>query len=132
MQQDAAYVLDASIPTNAITQSPSFGLASMQQLFNKQPFGNRSDVTYDAVNVILSPQTIDYSSDPLDSKKFYCSNYELKSSFVIAFGTGTPIVRGIAFLKAVRQEILDLFYKRNFHEHRYFIQQDALKKQQDK
>ncbi|KAA6360691.1 MAG: hypothetical protein EZS28_043782, partial [Streblomastix strix] len=88
IQHDILYVLDASVPTNAITQSPCFGLASYGQLLNKQPFGNTPVVAYDAVNVILSPQTINVGSEPLDAKKLFRSNYELKSNFVIAFGTG--------------------------------------------
>ncbi|KAA6373710.1 MAG: hypothetical protein EZS28_030763 [Streblomastix strix] len=79
---------DASVPTNAITQSPCFGLVSCGQLLNKYPFGNTPVVAYDAVSVILSPQTINVGSEPLEAKKLYRSNYELKSNFVIAFGTG--------------------------------------------
>ncbi|KAA6368382.1 MAG: hypothetical protein EZS28_036092 [Streblomastix strix] len=76
----------ASVPTNAITQSPKFGLVSGGQLLNKYqsnqpPPGNRSVIAYDAVSVILSPQTIKYGSEPLDAKKFYRSRYELKSKF---------------------------------------------------
>ncbi|KAA6352684.1 MAG: hypothetical protein EZS28_051789, partial [Streblomastix strix] len=83
IQQNILYVLDASVPTNAIIQSPCFGLASCGQLLNKQPFGNTPVVAYDAVNVILSPQTINVGSEPLDAKKLFRSNYELKSNFVI-------------------------------------------------
>ncbi|KAA6367994.1 MAG: hypothetical protein EZS28_036478, partial [Streblomastix strix] len=57
------------------------------QLLNKQPLGNTPVVVYDAVNVILSPQTSNYGSEPLEAKKLYRSSYELKSNFVIAFGT---------------------------------------------
>ncbi|KAA6396531.1 MAG: hypothetical protein EZS28_007945 [Streblomastix strix] len=88
IQQNILYVLDASIPTNAITQSPTFNLASGGQFLIKQPLENSPVVAYDAVNVVLSPQTINYGYEPLDAKKLYRSNYELKSSFVIAFGTG--------------------------------------------
>ncbi|KAA6366376.1 MAG: hypothetical protein EZS28_038098 [Streblomastix strix] len=88
IQKNILYVLDASVPTNAITQSPAFGLASWAQLLNKYPFGNIPVVAYDAVSVILSRQTINYGSEPLYAKKFYRSSYELKSNFVIAFGTG--------------------------------------------
>ncbi|KAA6369290.1 MAG: hypothetical protein EZS28_035183, partial [Streblomastix strix] len=77
----------ASVPSNAIIQSPCFGLASCGQLLNKYLFGNTPVVAYDAVNVILSPQTINYGSEPLEAKKLFRSNYELKSNFVIAFGT---------------------------------------------
>ncbi|KAA6369068.1 MAG: hypothetical protein EZS28_035406 [Streblomastix strix] len=62
IEQNILYVLDASVPTNAITQSPNFGLASWGQLLNKQPFGNTPVVAYDTVNVILSPQTINHSA----------------------------------------------------------------------
>ncbi|KAA6364750.1 MAG: hypothetical protein EZS28_039724, partial [Streblomastix strix] len=97
IQQNILYVLDASVPTNAITYSPAFGLASWGQLLNKYPLnqspnqpplGNIPVVAYDAVSAILSPQTINYRSEPLDAKKLFRSIYELKSNFVIAFGTG--------------------------------------------
>ncbi|KAA6392649.1 MAG: hypothetical protein EZS28_011822 [Streblomastix strix] len=92
IQQNITYVLGASVPTNAITQSSNFGLASEGQLLNKYPPnqpppGNRPVVSYEAVNVILSPQTINYGSEPLDAKKLYRSSYKLKSNFVFAFGT---------------------------------------------
>ncbi|KAA6381807.1 MAG: hypothetical protein EZS28_022665, partial [Streblomastix strix] len=88
IQQNILYALYASVPTNAITQSPCFGLTSWGQLLNKYPLGNTPVVAYDAVNVILSPQTINVGSEPLEAKKLYRSSYELKSNFVIAFGTG--------------------------------------------
>ncbi|KAA6401181.1 MAG: hypothetical protein EZS28_003287 [Streblomastix strix] len=79
--------MPSSVPTNAITQSPCFGLASCGQLLNKYPFGNTPAVAYDAVSVILSPQTINYESESLEAKKLFRSDYELKSNFIIAFGT---------------------------------------------
>ncbi|KAA6397416.1 MAG: hypothetical protein EZS28_007056 [Streblomastix strix] len=45
-------------------------------------------VAYDAVSEILSPQTINYGSEPQETKKLYRSYYELKSNLVVAFGTG--------------------------------------------
>ncbi|KAA6394715.1 MAG: hypothetical protein EZS28_009758 [Streblomastix strix] len=89
IQQNILYVFDALIPTNAITQSPNFGLASCGQLLNKQPFGNNPVVAYEAVSLIISPQTINYGSKSLDAKKLLRSNYKYKLSFVIAFGTGS-------------------------------------------
>ncbi|KAA6397878.1 MAG: hypothetical protein EZS28_006591 [Streblomastix strix] len=61
--------IGASVSTNAITQSPNFDLASGGQLLNKQPSnlpppGNRHVVAYDTVSVVLSPQTINYGSEP--------------------------------------------------------------------
>ncbi|KAA6374335.1 MAG: hypothetical protein EZS28_030138 [Streblomastix strix] len=84
---------DASVPNNAITQSPDFDLASGIQLLNnyspnQPPTGNRPVVAYDTVSVILSSQTISHGSEPLVAKKFYRLNYELKSNFIIAFGAG--------------------------------------------
>ncbi|KAA6383774.1 MAG: hypothetical protein EZS28_020697 [Streblomastix strix] len=81
-----------SVPTNAITQSPNFGLESGGQLLNKYPVnyplpGNRHVVAYDAVSLILLPQTINFGSEPLDAKKLYRFNYELNFNFVITFGT---------------------------------------------
>ncbi|KAA6394882.1 MAG: hypothetical protein EZS28_009588 [Streblomastix strix] len=100
IQQNIIYVLGASVPTNAITQSPNLGLASGGQLLNKypinqQPSGNRSIVAYDAISVILSPQTINYRFELLGTKKLYRSNYELKSNFVIAFGTGEYVLQQV-------------------------------------
>ncbi|KAA6372425.1 MAG: hypothetical protein EZS28_032048 [Streblomastix strix] len=86
--QNKFYELGASVPTNAIIQSPAFVLASGGQLLIKYPFRNRPVVSFDTVNVILLPQTISYRSETLDDKKLYCFNYELKSNFVIAFGIG--------------------------------------------
>ncbi|KAA6371041.1 MAG: hypothetical protein EZS28_033433 [Streblomastix strix] len=88
IQQNMLYVLEAQVPTNAIIQSSNFDLALGRQLLNKYPFGNRPYVAYDAVNVILSPQTINYGSKLLDAKKLFRSNYEFKSRFFIVFGTG--------------------------------------------
>ncbi|KAA6362547.1 MAG: hypothetical protein EZS28_041927 [Streblomastix strix] len=48
------YVLEASVPTNAITQSPCFGLASCGQLLNKQPFGETPAVAYDAHSALVA------------------------------------------------------------------------------
>ncbi|KAA6387997.1 MAG: hypothetical protein EZS28_016476 [Streblomastix strix] len=81
-----------SVPTNAITLSSTFRLAYQGQFLNKQPPnqpqpGNSPIVAFDAVKVILSLQTINYGSEPLDANKLYRSSYERKSSFVIAFGT---------------------------------------------
>ncbi|KAA6362329.1 MAG: hypothetical protein EZS28_042145 [Streblomastix strix] len=70
-----------SVPSNAITLSPAFGLASSGQLLNIYPLGNNPVVSYDAVNVTRSPYTINYGSDPLDAKKLDRSSYELKSNF---------------------------------------------------
>ncbi|KAA6355510.1 MAG: hypothetical protein EZS28_048963, partial [Streblomastix strix] len=127
IQQNILYVLDASVPTNAITQSPCFGLASCGQLLNKQPFGNTPVVAYDAVNVILSPQTINVGSEPLEAKKLFRSNYELKSNFVIAFGTGgsntsvwspigtgcgsSPIVESVDILKSLYEYTHDNVFR---------------------
>ncbi|KAA6396564.1 MAG: hypothetical protein EZS28_007906 [Streblomastix strix] len=44
-------------------------------------------VTYDTDSVILSPQTINYGSEPLDAMKLYYSSYELKSGFITTFRT---------------------------------------------
>ncbi|KAA6315309.1 MAG: hypothetical protein EZS28_055440 [Streblomastix strix] len=76
-----------SVPTNAITLSPAFGLASSGQLLNKYPLGNNPVVSYDAVNVTRSPYTINYGSDPPEARKLDRSSYELKSNFVGAFDT---------------------------------------------
>ncbi|KAA6354598.1 MAG: hypothetical protein EZS28_049874, partial [Streblomastix strix] len=39
---------DASVPTNAITQSTAFGPTSWGQFLNKYPFVNRPFFAYDA------------------------------------------------------------------------------------
>ncbi|KAA6402906.1 MAG: hypothetical protein EZS28_001568 [Streblomastix strix] len=77
-----------SVPTNQITLSPAFGLASSGQLLNKFPLGNNPVVSYDTVNVTRSPYTINYGSDTLEAKKLNRSNFELNSNFVGAFETG--------------------------------------------
>ncbi|KAA6374431.1 MAG: hypothetical protein EZS28_030043 [Streblomastix strix] len=100
IQQNITYILGASVLTNAIIKSPAFCLASSGQLLNKYPFGNRPVVAYDEVNVILSPQTINYGSQPLDAKKLYRSNYELKSCFVTAFGTSEFVLQQIQVVVA--------------------------------
>ncbi|KAA6361895.1 MAG: hypothetical protein EZS28_042577, partial [Streblomastix strix] len=93
IQQNILFLLQVSVPTNAITLSPAFGLANSGQLLNKYPLGNNPVVSYDAVNVTRSPYTINYGSDPLDAKKLDLSSYELKSNSQVAFETGvyTPI-----------------------------------------
>ncbi|KAA6320084.1 MAG: hypothetical protein EZS28_054733, partial [Streblomastix strix] len=84
-----------SVPTNAITLSPAFGLASSGQLLNKYPLGNNPVVSYDTVNVTRSPYTINYGSDPLEARKLDRSSYELKSNFVIYSPIGIRYAGGI-------------------------------------
>ncbi|KAA6387197.1 MAG: hypothetical protein EZS28_017273 [Streblomastix strix] len=81
-------MIKVSVPTNAITLSPSFGLANSGQLLNKYPLVNNSVVSYDAVNVTRSPYTINYGYDQLNAKKLDRSSYELKFNFLGAFETG--------------------------------------------
>ncbi|KAA6390834.1 MAG: hypothetical protein EZS28_013642 [Streblomastix strix] len=86
--QNVLFLFVVSVPTNAITLSPAFGVANSEQLLNKYPLGNNPAVSYDAVNVTRSPYTINYGSGPLDAKKLDRSSYELRSNFQVAFGTG--------------------------------------------
>ncbi|KAA6361479.1 MAG: hypothetical protein EZS28_042995 [Streblomastix strix] len=88
IQQNILFLFVVFVPTNAITLSPSFGLAYSGQLLNKYPPGNIPVVVQDAVSVTRSPYTINYGSDPLDAKKLDRSSYELKSNFQGAFETG--------------------------------------------
>ncbi|KAA6314465.1 MAG: hypothetical protein EZS28_055579, partial [Streblomastix strix] len=69
IQQNILFLFVVSVPTNAITLSPAFGLVNSGQLLNKYPPGNNPVVSYDTVNVTRSPYTINYGSDPLDAKK---------------------------------------------------------------
>ncbi|KAA6374092.1 MAG: hypothetical protein EZS28_030381 [Streblomastix strix] len=92
MLQDTTNVFGALVRTNTITQSPDFGLASARQLLIKYPIAYRPVVAYDTVNMIPTQQMINYESYSLDAKKYFRSNYELKSNFVIAFGTGVHII----------------------------------------
>ncbi|KAA6395909.1 MAG: hypothetical protein EZS28_008569 [Streblomastix strix] len=88
IQQNTLFLFVVFVPTNAITLSPAFGLAYSGQLLNKYPLGNNPVVSYDTVNVIQSPYTINYGSDPPIAKKLDRSSYELKSNFVGAFDAG--------------------------------------------
>ncbi|KAA6400040.1 MAG: hypothetical protein EZS28_004428 [Streblomastix strix] len=97
IQQNILFLFVVSVPTNAITLSPAFGLANFGQLLNKYPPGNNPVVSYDTVNVTRSPYTINYGSDPLDVKKLDRSNYELKSIYQVAFETGVYSPIGIRY-----------------------------------
>ncbi|KAA6376127.1 MAG: hypothetical protein EZS28_028346 [Streblomastix strix] len=107
IQQNIAYVLGAQIPTNAIFQSFSFGIASGGQFLNKQLFGNRPFVAYDAVHGILSSYTINHGSESLEANKLYRSNYELKSNFVITFSTG---VTNTSFKPSPERQIISSLF----------------------
>ncbi|KAA6331193.1 MAG: hypothetical protein EZS28_053416, partial [Streblomastix strix] len=93
--QNILFLFVVSVPTNAITLSLAFGLASSGQLLNKYPFGNNPIVSYDTVNVTRSPYTINYGSDPSIAKKLDRSSQEHKSNFVSAFDTGGMNSSGI-------------------------------------
>ncbi|KAA6364819.1 MAG: hypothetical protein EZS28_039655 [Streblomastix strix] len=97
IQQNILFLFVVSVPTNAITLSPAFGIANSGQLLNKYPLGNNPVVSYETVNVTLSTYTINNGSYPLDAKKLNRSSYELKSNFQIAFETGVYSPIGIRY-----------------------------------